>query len=281
MKTKLHALIVRYMSSMGMRLHALPLTADSLDAIPEAHRGLYVEKDGKHHLDVSGVEDTSGLKTALEKERANNKAAKAAQEAAVAAALKQYEGIDPVKTREMMAKLGTDEEQALIAAGKFDEVITKRMAKHTDAQQQLLDEAKEREEGAMEVASTFMERVLDNHIRAAASKAGIHPGAIEDALLRARNLFSLDDDGNAVQFDEDGETVVLGKDGKTPFTPEEWLEAMKDSAPHWFPAGASGSGAGGSRQGQGGGKTMKRAAFEALDPIARASAMKEKIALTD
>ena len=39
----------------------LPLIADSLDAIPEAARGAFVERDGKFHLDAT-IEDTSGLK---------------------------------------------------------------------------------------------------------------------------------------------------------------------------------------------------------------------------
>lgn len=39
----------------------LPLTVDKLDAIPEAARGAYVEKDGKFVLDAP-IEDTSGLK---------------------------------------------------------------------------------------------------------------------------------------------------------------------------------------------------------------------------
>src|SRR4051812_49315938 len=48
---------------------ALQLSVDSIDGLDEALRSLYVEKDGKFQLDVDGIEDTSGLKTALQKER--------------------------------------------------------------------------------------------------------------------------------------------------------------------------------------------------------------------
>lgn len=48
---------------------ALKLTLDSLDGLDEGTKGLYAEKDGKYRLDVEGIEDTSGLKSALEKER--------------------------------------------------------------------------------------------------------------------------------------------------------------------------------------------------------------------
>lgn len=39
----------------------LPLIADSLDKIPEAARGAYIQKDGKFTLDAE-IEDTTGLK---------------------------------------------------------------------------------------------------------------------------------------------------------------------------------------------------------------------------
>jgi hypothetical protein len=263
---------------------AIEVDATAHAALPEAVRGLYVAGDGgKYRLDVSGLEDTSGLKTALQKERDAVKLAKQQHAEAMAAALKPYEGIDPVKTRALLAQFEDADEAALIAQGKdgIEKVIARRMEKHTAAQQKLIDKAIEEKEGALEVAQAFMDRVLDNNIRAAATKAGIHPGAVDDALLRARLVFSIDDDGNAVQFDDDGETIVLGKDGKTPFSPDEWFEGMKESAPHWFPASSSGGGATGSRGGAGGGKTMKRAAFDALDPVAKAAAIREKINIVD
>jgi len=140
------------------------------------------------------------------------------------------------------------------------------MEKHTEAQQKLIEEAMEREGGAMEVASTFMERVLDNEVREAAVKIGLHPSAIDDALLHARNIFSIDDDGHAVQLDDDTEEPVLGKDGKTPFSPLEWLEGMREKKPHWWPAGSSGGGAGGGR-GAGG-----KPDLSGLSPTARLTA---------
>ena len=47
----------------------LKLIVDSLDGLDEGVRGLYTEQDGKFRLDVEGVEDVTGLKSALEKER--------------------------------------------------------------------------------------------------------------------------------------------------------------------------------------------------------------------
>ena len=104
--------------------------------------------------------------------------------------------------------------------------------------------------------------------------------AVEDALFRARTLFTLDGDGNAVQV-KDGQ-VVIGKDSKTPYSPAEWLEGMKESAPHWFPAGGSGGGApGGKGPGGSGAKTMKRADFDSLNPLEKATKIKEGVVPVD
>ena len=46
------------------------ITADEFKGLDEGFKGLYVEKEGGYHLDVEGREDVSGLKSALEKERA-------------------------------------------------------------------------------------------------------------------------------------------------------------------------------------------------------------------
>lgn len=273
----LNSHLTRYMSATGLMAYAIApeLDAAAVEKLPPAQRGWYVEKDGKFVVDLGKVEveDASGLKSALAAERQAVKDAKAAQRVAVEEALKAFEGIDPVKTRALMAKFNDEEEAALIASGKIDEVLSKRLAKREAELQRQVDAAKDEAEGAKKVANTFQSRVLDNHIRAAAAKAGLHPFAVEDALLRARSMFSLDEKGEAVQLGTDG-SPVLGKDGKTPFTPAEWLESMKETAPHWFPASGSGGGASGSGGAGSGGKTIKRAAFDSLDPHERQKVVK-------
>lgn len=57
---------------------AIPAIIDQLDEVPEELRSHYIEtEDGRFMLDADGVEDVSGLKSALEKERAARKALKA------------------------------------------------------------------------------------------------------------------------------------------------------------------------------------------------------------
>jgi len=283
----LNGMAFRYMARTGMVLSAISLEVDAIETVPEFQRGWYAQDatTKKFKLDPSkvDVEDVTGLKNTVVATRREAAEAKKAGERALADFAKQFEGIDPVKTRELLAKFDGQDEAALIAAGKIDEVIDRRMAKKMSAVDAQLAEARAQGSGALEVASAFMGRVLDNHVRAAAAKAGMHAGAVEDALLRARGIFSVDDEGNAVSFEgeDDEETVVLGADGKTPYSVDEWVTEMKKKSPHWFPASASGGGAGGGKNSGGSGKTMTRAAFEALDSNARIAAMREKTTLTD
>jgi hypothetical protein len=87
---------------------------------------------------------------------------------------------------------------------------------------------------------------IDGRIREAASRAALVPSAIEDVLGRGRRVFALDEAGSPVARNAAGE-VIAGKDGESPLTPAEWLETMKETAPHWWPpssgAGAPGAGA--------------------------------------
>jgi len=195
--------------------------------------------------------------------------------------IKLFEGIDPVKTKEMLARLENDAEAKLIADGKINEVIearTEKLRKDLDRQ---VKEAQETAAAEAKRAAAFEGRVLDDALRAAATSTGLHQHAIEDALYRGRAMFKLDQDGKAVQLGDDGQPV-LGKDGKSPFTPAEWLEGMKETAPHWFPVGnnGSGGGAGGSKSQQGG-KTISRAAFDALDPASQSQTVRDKVTVVD
>lgn len=169
--------------------------------------------------------------------------------------LKRYDGIDPDAVREILKRFADDEEAGLIKAGKIDEVLNKRTERMKQDYDKRLTEAQKAAEQAMKRAQAFQGRVLDDAIRAAAAKAGLHQHAIEDALFRARSMFTLDEDGQAVMLGDDGKPV-LGKDGKSPFAPLEWLEGMKEKAPHWFPATANGGGAG-SAGGSGGAGATK------------------------
>lgn len=276
-----------YVSRKGLLLGALSAEIDATahGKLPEGQRAWYVKDGDKFKLDLAKVdiEDTGSLKSALEKEREAVKAARKEGKSALEALAAKYKDIDPEKYKAIMAQFEDAEEAEMLKQGAagIKAIIEKRTEKLRADFEKERKKLIEEKDGALQVATTFMERVLDNHVRESATKAGVHPGAVDDVLLRARSMFSLDDDANPVQYQENSEDIVLGKDGKTPFNPSEWLEDMKEKAPHWFPANASGGGAGGDRGANKGAKTMKRAAFDALDPLAKATAVRDKTVVID
>jgi hypothetical protein len=261
-----------YFQRSGLVLGALAKTLDKdkWEKLPKDVQSAYVEKDGKYLLDIEGDEDVSGLKSALDKERNGRKAA----EKLYKELKEQFEGLDPDVIKDIMSKFDTDEDAKLIKAGKIDEVVQRRvemMRKEMEKEFKKRDDATAKEKAR---ADKFSSRVLENHIRQAATKAGIHQHAVDDAIFRGRSMFSLNEEGDAIVLDEGG-NVKMGKDGKTPLSPVEWLESMKESAPHWYPSGSSGGGSQGNKGGTNGAKVVKRSEYNAMDPAARKTLMTE------
>lgn len=177
--------------------------------------------------------------------------------------LKQFEGLDPAALKAMKDRLDQDEDVKLLAEGKKNEVIEKYTQRMRADHQTQLDAAEARVQAESQRADIYKSSVLDNQIRAVT--AGMHPQAVEDALLHARTIFSLDAKGKAVKLDSEGRPE-LGKDGSSSFSPAEWIETQKELKPHWFPAGNSGSGSGNARESAGAGQTISRAKYDALSP---------------
>lgn len=262
----------------------MPLKAvvENIEELAEPLREYYAKgEDGKFHLSAEGVEDVSGLKSALGKER--TRAGEAEK------ALKAYEGwtLDDLKElADLRKRLEGDEDLKLIKEGKHEQVFQKRLekmqAEHERKLERLTKDFQDQVEAANKRTQMYEGRVMENALRQAATEVGIHPQAVRDALFQGRTVFVLDDNGNAVQKREDG-TVVIGKDGKSPFSPKEWLESMRAEAPHWFPASGNGTGALQSgRTNAAGQKQMLRSEFNKLSPDQQhAFIRKEKGVLVD
>lgn len=238
----------------------LKMSLDSLDGLSDEIKALYTEKNGKFTLGVEGVEDVSGLKSALAKTRE--------EKDALMKSLKGFDGIDPEKFKALSAQIESSEELKLITEGKFTEVLDRRTAKFQEELNKQLAAAHAERDAALKRGEKYETRVLDGQILAAAAKAGVDKVAFEDALFRGRSVFKLDDAGNAVQFGDDGKPVV-GKDGKTLFSPDEWAGGLKEIAPHWFPNGNTGSGNG--NAGGANSKTITRAQYDKMSPEEQSS----------
>lgn len=227
---------------------ALKAVLDSLDGVPEALHEHYKKDDasGKYRLEADGVEDVSGLKSALEKERTGHKT--------MAQQLKdlkeQLGDLDPVKAREALKKLQDLEDKKLMDAGKIDELVAQRMERaNQDFQTQakafnskIETITKERDAANGKLS----ELLIDGALRQAAVKAGIKPEAIEDAILWGKQLYRVKD-GQVVP--ERNGQVLYGKDPNAPLPMEEWLAGMMTEKPHWFAESAGGGASGGKGKG--------------------------------
>lgn len=171
---------------------------------------------------------------------------------------KTWEGLDPQAVRTIMSRLENDEEAKLLAEGKTDVVIERRTerlkADHQKQLEKLQAALAERDQKLEATGGQVKKLMVEGSLRQAAAELGLIPSAVEDALVRAMGVFRVDDQKGLIA-EENGSTV-FGKDGKNPLTPAEWLESMKEKAPHWFPA-PSGGGAGGGT-GRGGSHTITR-----------------------
>ncbi|WP_085637920.1 MULTISPECIES: hypothetical protein [unclassified Pseudomonas] len=170
----------------------------------------------------------------------------------------QFEGLDIDAVRGLLTKAGQDEETRLLTEGKVDEVFNRRTERLRGDYDKQLKTVTARAEKAEAFAAKFQGKVLGDSVRGAALKAGALPEATDDIILRAKGVFSLNEEGEAVAVDESGQ-VILGKDGKTPLTPLEWAESLRESAPHLWPR-ASGTNAPG---GGGGQAALKRSEMNA------------------
>ncbi len=227
----------------------------SKEDIPEALTEYYEEKDGKYFLKV---EENTGLKTALESEKASNKKLKEL--------LARFDGIDPDKVREAMNKAANDEEKKKLESGDIDSVINARLEKHKKD-----FEAKLSAETAAK--NNLMTRALQAELRSSALKAGVLPHAVDDAVLRGMTLFSVSNDGGIVSL-KDGEPVI-GKDGKTPYGVNEWLDEIKPNVPHWFGNNNTGGAASGNRKPNDNAKVLSRKNFDALSSADKVKFAKE------
>lgn len=154
---------------------------------------------------------------------------------------KAWEGLDPTSVRSMLEKFEGDEELKLISQGKHDEVFKKRSEKIEATFQAQIKTLQEKLDGEKKRGDTNEERVkkliIDTNVVTKFVAAKGLESAMDDVVSRAHQVFKIED-GEAVPRDPKTGAIMQGKDGI--MTQEEWIETLRISAPHLFPAGESG-----------------------------------------
>jgi hypothetical protein len=253
---------------------ALAAIVDTLESVPEAVRGAYVPKDGKFHLDFE-IEDTTGLKRALESERGLNKAAKDK------VAAWERLGKSPEEIDEMLAAERTKAEQLAIKAGKFDEVLAKKLGDQKLEYDGKISTAEKQRQSALKIAE---QAVVNTSLATALIKAKANEQGLKGApkLFGDRVKIEFDDAGSASSsiLDADGKPMVGSLSNGLANYDDLVKEIMKE-----FPNFFEGTGAGGGTPPKGGGgsgaKTLTLAEFHALGSTERAEKMKAGFKVVD
>lgn len=218
---------------------ALKYSLDSIEGLDENISKLYEKgSDNKYYLQVDGAVS----KAKLDEFRETN--------VRLMKDMEKFKDIDPTKYRQLAEEHRKIQEKEWIEAGEIDKVVEQRVAS--------MREDFNTKEAAYKTSNEAMSRqleglLIDNEVRAAATKLGVRATAVDDVLLRAKAIYRVKD-GVATPVDPKGQTIY-GKDGINPMSIPDWVGSLKQSADHLFQS-SSGGGAGGGAGGAGGGANL-------------------------
>lgn len=218
----------------------LKMTVDSLEAIDETLRDFYEQDGDKFKLKVEGIEPVDGLKSALQKERADRAAAEKQAKAWSAV------GKTPDEIKELLAAQEKADEDKATRAGEWDKLKAQMNEKHQT-------ELKSREDKIAAMQSTLERHLID----ATATAAIAAEKGVPDLLLPhvQRHVRVVDEDGEfAVKVvDARGDPRVDAKG--EPLTIADLVKEMKASEIFGRAFEASGNTGSGKQPGSGSGGT--------------------------
>lgn len=186
--------------------------------------------------------------------------------------LKAFEGItDPQAAIKALATVKNLNDKQLVDAGEVEKVKA-----------ETIKSVRAEFEPVVKERDTLKSELFDEKVGGAfaRSKFIADKVAVPADMLRAAfgQRFAIQN-GKMVATDANGQQIFSRTRHGEPADFDEALEIMVDSYPHKASilkgSGSSGSGAQGGGSGAGGKKTMTRAAFDALDPAAKAAAVKD------
>lgn len=260
---------------------------DTLDGVDDGLTKFYTETDGKFKLDLDNLQNTSKVNAILEKERGFTSEAERKLKDIEA----KYKDVDLEAVEELRKKAEAleaertkAEEQKLLDAHDFEQVLSNRIEKRDADWQSKLDTEISNTSKEQEINKALKRRALEGELNMQLlGVKGMHDGGKRDALKAAMDVYTLNDKGHAVMLDSNGD-IVIGKDGKTPFSLREQADSQdyREDNTHWFLATGGGSGMIQGRSGAvGGTKTVKRDIFLNMSPPAQAKSRKDGFTVID
>lgn len=236
-----------------MKLKAAYATAEE---IPEGYADLYTERNGQFELTgIEGVKtqaDVDRVSNALRKERDDHKKTRESLTAfgdlnpeEVHTKLEGYDALNEQYEALKANGGGTPEATENLIAARVKAALGP-VERQRDQLQRRVEETQkvvaEKDGEIGNMRNSMVQERIERTVRDAAAGAKLLSPAINDAVLHSRGLFEV----------EEGTGKIITKDapGVTPgLSPNEWLNDMKEKAPHWWPASLGGGAGGGGPNG--------------------------------
>lgn len=208
----------------------LKLTADEHKSLDEGIKGLYEEKDGAFVLGVDGIEDTSGLKSALDKERK----ARSDYEKTV----RQYQGLgkSPDEIAELVKAQEESEKNKLEQKGEWEKLKIQLLDSHKK-------ELAARDEAVQKMKGTLESYLVDAAAMEAITENGGRPKLLLPHVKSAVKVIEEDEKFHVRVVGPDGSPRMNSKGeflGIKDFVKE--LREIDDYAPAFNGTGTTGSG---------------------------------------
>lgn len=193
------------------------------------------------------------------------------------ASAKAFDGLDPEKARDALDKIGKLDLKKLVDAGQVDAAVTaalKPVQEKLDAESQRAQALEQQLHGEIVGGSFARSKFIGE-------KLAIPADMVQAAFGRHFAVA----DGKLAALDANGNPIYSRKNPGAPADFDEALEILIDQYPHKDAIlkadNKPGSGAPGNGGGGRGGKSLNRAAFDAMDPASRVDHIKNGGTVTD
>ncbi len=191
--------------------------------------------------------------------------------------LKTFDGFDVEKAKTATDFYNKNKDAEFLKDGTVEELIEKKTSQLTsDFETQIIElngKLTTATEHGTNYQMLFEGKTIDDGVREEAIKAGMLPTAVEDAVLRGRGVFSLDDNKLIEARDKDGKLAVT--EDKKVLTVKNWVEGLKETSPHYWPQ-SEGAGAEGGLGGSDSDYTKKLADLAAKGDMKGYRALRDK-----
>ena len=257
----------------------LPITATSLDTIPEESRKYYKESKGESgtQYTLNAAELFSAL-AAKDKALASERKIRTDFENKYSKTAKELEEIDKdeyqrlrEKAQQWESEKEKRERETLEAKGKYEEALEKTKSlsakEIADLKADYDKKFKLLSDAAQQSESTKRDYILNDKVRRAIVKAGVFADDVEDVLTLTRNRFALNDKNDVVVKDEAGNDSDLTLD-------IFFNESFKKSKPKFY-QGANSSGSGTPSGGNKGNGKANTGELSSIDKISQGLAARQ------